>query len=163
MEPRQKNKISNFGTFSLYTQIFVYHSLSIWKRIKAKKRHLYSWTILLHIFDTLNIYMYITVVKNLCISFYHVVYVIIPCFPFSFYSPYIILLRTVLLIPKVSHGKPELPTVAILILLQLRPIGPYSSIIGRERSLVAWWVCDSVKFWTPLPAVASLALNYSLT
>ena len=33
----------------------------------------------------------------------------------------------------------------------------------RERSLAAWWVCDSVKFWTPLPAVASLALNYSLT
>ena len=72
VEPRQKNKISNFGTFSLYTQIFVYHSLSIWKRIKAKKRHLYSWTILLHIFDTLNIYMYITVVKNLCI-------LILPC------------------------------------------------------------------------------------
>ena len=72
VEPRQKNKISNFGTFSLYTQISVYHSLSIWKRIKAKKRHLYSWTILLHIFDTLNIYMYITVVKNLCI-------LILPC------------------------------------------------------------------------------------
>ena len=70
--PVKKNKISNFGTFSLYTQIFVYHSLSIWKRIKAKKRHLYSWTILLHIFDTLNIYMYITVVKNLCIF-------ILPC------------------------------------------------------------------------------------
>ena len=70
--PVKKNKISNFGTFSLYTQIFVYHSLSIWKRIKAKKRHLYSWTILLNIFDTLNIYMYITVVKNLCI-------LILPC------------------------------------------------------------------------------------
>ena len=70
--PVKKNKISNFGTFSLYTQIFVYHSLSIWKRIKAKKRHLYSWTILLYIFDTLNIYMYITVVKNLCIF-------ILPC------------------------------------------------------------------------------------
>ena len=70
------------------------------------------------------------------------VYVIIPCFPFSFYSPYIILLRTVLLIPKVSHGKPELPTVAILILLQLRPIGPYSSIIsGKEESdLVGVWL-----------------------
>ena len=33
------------------------------------------------------------------------VYVVIPCFPFSFYSSYIILLRIVLLIPKVSHGK----------------------------------------------------------
>ena len=76
-----------------------------------------------------SIYIY-NVVKNLCIFFYHVVYVIISCFPFSFYSPYIILLRTVLLIPKVSHGKPELPTTTTtLILLQLRPIGPYSSII----------------------------------
>ena len=105
VEPRQKNKISNFGTFSLYTQIFVYHSLSIWKRIKAKKRHLYSWTILLHIFDTLNIYMYITVVKNLCI-------LILPCglcyysmLSFQLLFACIILLRTVLLIPKVSHGK----------------------------------------------------------
>ena len=75
VEPRQKNKISNFGTFFLYTQIlFTTLSLSIWKRIKAKKRHLYSWTILLYIFDTLNvyIYIYITVVKNLCIF-------ILPC------------------------------------------------------------------------------------
>ena len=110
-----------------------------------------------------HIYVYNRSKELMYFHFYHVVYVIIPCFPFSFYSPYIILLKTVLLIPKVSHGKPELPTVAILILLQLRPIGPYSSIIGRGRSLAAWWVCDSVKFWTPLPAVASLALNYSLT
>ena len=72
--PVKKNKISNFGTFSLYTQILLPLSLSIWKRIKAKKRHLYSWTILLYIFDILNvyIYIYITVVKNLCIS-------ILPC------------------------------------------------------------------------------------
>ena len=43
-------KISNFGTFSLYTQFLLPLSLSIWKRIKAKKRHLYSWTILLYDF-----------------------------------------------------------------------------------------------------------------
>ena len=43
-------------------------------------------------------------------SFYHVVYVVTSCFLFSFYSPYVISLRIVLLIPKVSHGKPELPT-----------------------------------------------------
>ena len=66
VEPRQKNKISNFGTFFLYTQIlFTTLSLSIWKRIKARKRHLHSWTILLYVFDTLNVYIYITVVKNL--------------------------------------------------------------------------------------------------
>ena len=129
---KKKNKISNFGTFFRYTQILLPLSLSIWKkRIKAKKRHLYSWTILLYVFDTLNVYIYIynRSKELMYFHFYHVVYVIIPCFPFSFYSPYIILLRTVLLIPKASHGKPELPTVAILILLQLRPIGPYSSII----------------------------------
>ena len=70
------------------------------------------------------------------------VYVVIPCFPFSFYSPYVILLRTFLLIPKVSHGKPELPTTTILILLWLKPIGSSSSIIsGKEEScLVGVWL-----------------------
>ena len=68
--PVKKNKISNFGTFSLYTQI-LFTTLSQFG-IKAKKRHLYSWTILFYISDTLNIYMYITVVKNLCI-------LILPC------------------------------------------------------------------------------------
>ena len=91
------------------------------------------------------------------------VYVIIPCFPFSFYSPYIILLRTVLLIPKVSHGKPELPTGSNINIITTKTYRPVFFNYLRERSLVAWWVCDSVKFWTPLPAVASLALNYSLT
>ena len=77
-----------------------------------------------------HIYVYNRSKEPMYFHFYHVVYVIIPCFPFSFYSPYIILLRTVLLIPKVSHGKPELlTTTTTLILLQLRPIGPYSSII----------------------------------
>ena len=53
-----ENKISNFGTFLLYTQIlFTTLSLSIWRRIKAKKSHLYSWTILLYVFDTLNVYI----------------------------------------------------------------------------------------------------------
>ena len=61
VEPRQKNKISNFGTFFLYTQIlFTTLSLSIWKRIKARKRHLHSWTILLYVWHfTERIYIYI--------------------------------------------------------------------------------------------------------
>ena len=68
-------------------------------------------------------------------SFYHVVYVVTSCFLFSFYSPYVILLGIVLLIPKVSHGKPELPTTTILILLRLKPIGSLSSIVsGKEES-----------------------------
>ena len=61
---------------------------------------------------------------------------------FSFYSPYVILLRIVLLIPKISHGKPELPTTTILILLRLKPIGSLSSIVsGKEESgLVGVWI-----------------------
>ena len=63
------------------------------------------------------------------------VYVVASCFPFSFYSPYVILLGIVLLIPKVSHGKPELPITTILILLRLKPIGSLSSIVsGKEES-----------------------------
>ena len=39
VEPRQKNKISNFGTFSFYTQIlFTTLSLSIWKGIKSQEK-----------------------------------------------------------------------------------------------------------------------------
>ena len=38
-EPRQKNKISNFGTFSLYTQTIVYHSLSLYlKKDKSQEK-----------------------------------------------------------------------------------------------------------------------------
>ena len=63
------------------------------------------------------------------------VYVVTSCFLSNFYSPYVILFRIVLLIPKVSHGKPELPTTTILILLQLKPIGSLSSIVsGKEES-----------------------------
>ena len=46
-----ENKISNFGDiFPLYPN-FVYHSLSlsIRRRIRAKKRHLYSWTVQLYV------------------------------------------------------------------------------------------------------------------
>ena len=72
VEPRQKNKISNFGTFFLYNPNFVYHSLSIWRRIKPRKDiyiHGLSYYIFWH-FE--RIYIYITVVKNLCIF-------ILPC------------------------------------------------------------------------------------
>ena len=53
-----ENKISNFGTFFLYTQIlFTTLSLNL-KKDKSQKRHLYSWTVLLYVFDTLNVYIY---------------------------------------------------------------------------------------------------------
>ena len=38
MEPRQKNKISNFGTFFRYTQILLPLSLSIWKKDKSQEK-----------------------------------------------------------------------------------------------------------------------------
>ena len=54
-----ENKISNFGDIFPLHSNFVYHSLSlsIWRRIKAKKRHLYSWTIQLYVL-TLWTYIY---------------------------------------------------------------------------------------------------------
>ena len=86
-----------------------------------------------------RIYIYNRSKELMYFSFYHVVYVIISCFPFSFYSPYIILLRTVLLIPKASHGKPELPTttnnINIITTKTYRPVFFYYL---RERSLAVW-------------------------
>ena len=38
VEPRQKNKISNFGTFFRYTQILLPLSLSIWKKDKSQEK-----------------------------------------------------------------------------------------------------------------------------
>ena len=142
MEPRQKNKISNFGTFFRYTQILLPLSLSIWKKDKSQeKTFIFMDYPIIYLWHFERIYVYDRSKEPIYFHFYHVVYVIISCFPFSFYSPYIILLRTVLLIPKVSHGKPELPTITILILLQLKPIGSLSSIIsGKEESdLVGVW------------------------
>ena len=84
-------------------------------------------------FETPNVYIYNRSKEPMYFHFTMWSMLLFDAFPFSFYSPFIILLRTVLLIPKVSHGKPELPTTTILILLRLRPIGPYSSIIqGKE-------------------------------
>ena len=65
VEPRRKKyKISNFGAIFLYTQIsFTTLSLSIWRKIKVKKRHLYSWTVqLLYVLTPWKVY--ITVVKE---------------------------------------------------------------------------------------------------
>ena len=63
-------------------------------------------------FDTLKVY--ITVVKEF-MYFYVITWsmLLLHASLFSFYSPDVILLRIVLLIPKISHGKPELPTTTI--------------------------------------------------
>ena len=74
-KPRQKNKISNFGTFFPYTQIFVYHSLSLnLKKDKSQEKTVifmdYPIICVWHFIE--RICIYITVVKNLCIF-------ILPC------------------------------------------------------------------------------------
>ena len=147
VEPCQKNKISNFGTFFLYTQIsFTTLSLSIWRRTKVRKEFTFVDCPIICFWHSERVYI---CSKGIYVfSFYHVVYVVTSCFLSSFYLPYVILLRIVLLIPKVSHGKPELPTTTILILLRLKPIGS-TLPLSRGRKKAAWWVCDSVKFGTP--------------
>ena len=50
VEPRRKIRWVTLGTFLLYTQILyttlsLSISLSIWRKTKVKKRHLYSWTV----------------------------------------------------------------------------------------------------------------------
>ena len=125
-----ENKINNFGDiFPLYPN-FVYHSLSLSQfeeRQKSEKTFIF-------VDCPIICFWHFERVHNCSKGFYvfscyHVVYVVTSCFLFSFYSPYVILLRIVLLIPKVSHGKPELPTTTILILLRLKPVGPYSSVV----------------------------------
>ena len=99
---------------------------------------------------------------------YHLVYVVL-CrsttnlllshFLFSFYSPYVILLRIVLLIPLKYHAGNR---SCRLLQYNIITTKTYRSIFFHSRgegSLAAWWVCDSVKFRTPLPAAVSLALK----
>ena len=53
-----ENKISNFGDIFPLHPNFVYHSLSLnLKKDKSQKRRLYSWTVQLYVFDTLNVYI----------------------------------------------------------------------------------------------------------
>ena len=67
VEPRQENKISNFGTFFLYTQIlFTTLSLNLKKDKSQEKTFIFMDYPIIY-FDTLNVYIYINVVKNLCI------------------------------------------------------------------------------------------------
>ena len=86
--------------FLLYTQI-LYTTLSLSQleeKQKSRKdiyiRGLSNYYMFWHFESVYNCSKGIHVF--LC---YHVVYVVTSCFPFSFYLPYVILLRIVLLIP----------------------------------------------------------------
>ena len=113
-----KNKISNFGTISPLYPNFIYHSLSLSlslsqfeEKTKVKKRHLYSWTVhLLYIWHFESVSL--CIVKDSCIlmlprglscSLQFCYEFVESHFLFSFYSPYVILLRIVLLIPLKYH------------------------------------------------------------
>ena len=134
------------GTFLLYTQI-LYTTLSLSLSLNLEKSKSQEKTFIL--VDCPNYYMFwqFESVYNcskgihvfLC---YHVVHVVL-CrsttnlllshFLFSFYSPYVILLRIVLLIPKNITRETGVADYYNIILLRLKPIGPYSSIVeGKE-------------------------------
>ena len=165
-----KNKISNFGDISPLYPNFVYHFLSLnlkKNRSQEKTFILVDYYMVWHFESVYNCSKGIHVF--LC---YHVVYVVL-CrsttnlllshFLFSFYSPYVILLRIVLLIPLKYHTGNR---SCRLLQYNIITTKTYRLIIFHcrgEGSLAAWWVCDSVKFGTPLPAAVSLALNWSLT
>ena len=74
----------------------------------------------------------------ICSVFYEFV---MSYFCFSFYSPYVILLKIVLLIPLKYHtGKPELPTTIINIITS-QPRGPYLPLSRGGRLVVLVGVC----------------------
>ena len=124
-----KNKISNFGTISPLYPNFIYHLLSVclsvclsvslslslnlkkWKNRKEERR-LCPWTVqfIIHIWHFESVSLYI--LKDSCIfmlprglscSWQFCYKFVVSHFLFSFYSPYVILLRIVLLIPLKYH------------------------------------------------------------
>ena len=118
-----KNKISNFGAISpLYPKLYTTLSLSQLEEKQKSREDIYirglsNYHMFWHFESVYNCSKGIHVF--LC---YHVVYgvlcrsttnLLLSHFLFSFYSPYVISLRIVLLIPKISHGKLELPTTTI--------------------------------------------------
>ena len=161
MEPRRKNKISNFGAIFLYTQtLHTTLSLSLSQfeeRQKSRKdiyiRGLSNYYMFWHFESVYNCSKGIHVFLR-----YHVVYVVL-ChsttnlllshFLFSFYLSYVILLRIVLLIPLKYHTGNRSCRLLQYNIITTRT---YRSIFFHSRgegSLAAWWVCDSVKFGTP--------------
>ena len=157
-----KNKISDFGGHFSFIPKFCIAlslslSLSIEEKLKSRRdiyiRGLSYYYMFWHFESVYNCSKGIHVF--LC---YHVVYVVL-CrsttnlllshFLFSFYSPYVILLRIVILTPLKYHmGNRS----CRLLQYNIITTKTYRLIIFHcrgEGSLAAWWVCDSVKFGTP--------------
>ena len=110
-----KNKISNFeGYFSFIPKLYIPLSLSQFegKRKNRKERHLCPWTVqfIIHIWHFESVSLCIVkdscifmLPRGLCCSLQFCYEFVESHFLFSFYSPYIILLRIVLLIPLKYH------------------------------------------------------------
>ena len=112
-----KNKISNFGAISPLYPNFIYHPLSLSLNLKKRKnrkeeRHLCPRTVqfIIHIWHFESVSL--CTVKDSCIfmlprglycSLQFCYEFVESHFLFSFYSPYVILLRIVLLIPLKYH------------------------------------------------------------
>ena len=168
-----KYKISNFWAIFLSTQILCTTlSLSQFEGKQKSRKDIYIrglsyYYMFWHFESVYNCSKGIHVF--LC---YHVVYVVL-CrsttnlllshFLFSFYSPYVILLRIVLLIPLKYHTENRSCRLLQYNIITTKTCRLIIFHCRGEGSLAAWWVCDSVKFGTPLPAAVSLALNWSLT
>ena len=112
-----KNKISNFGAISPLYPNFIYHSLSLSLSLNSKKNRSQEKTfifvdcpfiICLTLWKCISLYskriMYFNVTTWSKLFFARSFYEFVTsCFLFSFYSPYVILLRVVLLIPLKYH------------------------------------------------------------
>ena len=112
-----QEKISNFGAISPLYSNFIYHPPSLSLNLKKRKnrkeeRHLCPWTVqfIIHIWHFESVSL--CIVKDSCIfmlprglscSLQFCYEFVVSHFLFSFYSPYVILLRIVLLIPLKYH------------------------------------------------------------
>ena len=145
------------GAIFLYTQIFVLPlslslSLSLnLKKDKSQEKDIYirGTVQLLYVFDTLkSVY---NCSKGIHVFLcHHVVYVVISCF----FSASIRLMLScielsLLILLKYHTGNRS----CRLLQFNIITTKTYRSVFFcylRERSLAAWWVCDSGKFWKPL-------------
>ena len=145
------------GLFLLYTQILyttLSLSLSIWRKTKEQKRrktfmsmdcsihyiYLTLWKCI-SLYSKGFMYFYVTTWSKLFFSriFYEFV---ASCFLFSFYSPYVILLRIVLLIPLKYHTGNRSCRLLQYNIIMSQPRGPYLPLSrGRKESCqVGVWI-----------------------
>ena len=147
------------GLFLLYTQIlYTTLSLAIWRNERTeKKKHLCPWTVQFNIYIWHFESVSLCIVKDSCIfmlphglscSLQFCYEFVESHFLFSFYSPYVILLRIVLLIPLKYHTGNR-SCWLIQYNITTKTYRSISSVFwGRKFSGLGGCV-DNVKFGTP--------------